>query len=75
MKTLYNHALEPNGPSCMDNGWVDAGAYSAGSLHNGAVNVLFADGHASPVRDRIASAVWQALDTRDGGEAVSDDRY
>jgi prepilin-type processing-associated H-X9-DG protein len=69
--TLYNHAVEPDGPSCMEDGAVQTGAFTAGSLHGG-THVLFADGHVYSVRPQVQLDVWRALGSRNGGEAVSD---
>ena len=40
-------------------------------MHSSGANVLFADGHVAFMKDTIALQTWQALGTRNGGEAVS----
>jgi prepilin-type N-terminal cleavage/methylation domain-containing protein/prepilin-type processing-associated H-X9-DG protein len=71
--TRYNHVMPPNTWSCAS-GQTD-GAYTAGSRHPGAVNVLLADGSTRAVRQTIAVQAWWALGTRSGGEVVSGDAY
>jgi prepilin-type processing-associated H-X9-DG protein len=44
----------------------------ARSLHSGGVNAALCDGGVRFVRDGISMAVWQALSTARGGEAVGD---
>jgi prepilin-type N-terminal cleavage/methylation domain-containing protein/prepilin-type processing-associated H-X9-DG protein len=66
--TLYNHVNAVNLPSCVPNGMLQKGIYTAGSEHGGGANVLFLDGHVWFVRDRISAAVWKGLGTRRGGE-------
>jgi prepilin-type processing-associated H-X9-DG protein len=44
---------------------------AARSRHTGGVNVLFADGRVQFVQNSIASTVWRALGTMNGGEVVS----
>ncbi|MFO0960359.1 MAG: DUF1559 domain-containing protein [Isosphaeraceae bacterium] len=73
LNTLYNHHEPPNSarPDCITShnpGWK-----AARSLHPGGVNVLFCDGHASFVRDGIATSTWRAIATRSGGEIVQPD--
>ncbi len=46
---------------------------SARSYHKGVVNTAFGDGHVSAISDNIDPAVWRALGTRNGGEAVTGD--
>lgn len=41
------------------------------SLHSGGVNFVFADGHVSFLLTEVAPAVFDALATRAGGEAIS----
>ena len=71
--TLYNHVLGINDHTCTNAGLVQQGAWTAGSLHPSGANILFADGHVTFVKDSIALPTWQALGTRNGGEAVSAD--
>jgi prepilin-type N-terminal cleavage/methylation domain-containing protein len=46
-------------------------AVTSRSYHPGVVNSLLMDGSARPFSSTIELAVWQALATRDGGEAVA----
>ena len=71
MQTLYNHAVLPNGFSCTNGGFVQQGAWTAGSEHNGGVNLLYADGHVSRTEGSVSQPIWRALGTRSGGEIVS----
>ena len=73
--TLYNHTLGINEHSCLNHGGIQAGAFSAGSLHGTGAHTLFADGHVRYIRDSIALSVWRALGSRNGNEAVSDAEY
>lgn len=69
--TLYNHILGINNHSCVNAFWVQEGAWTAGSMHPGGANVLFADGHTSFMKDSIDLSIWIALGSCDGGEVVS----
>jgi prepilin-type processing-associated H-X9-DG protein len=71
--SLYNHVLGINDHTCTNGGLVDQGAWTAGSMHPGGANALYADGHVTFMKDSIALSVWRALGTRNGGEAVSAD--
>ena len=42
-----------------------------GSRHSGGVNMVFADGHNQFIADSISLAIYKALSTKDGGEAIS----
>ncbi len=75
----YNHLITPNRPGCynaaagqMSPADAFMGAIPATSRHAGGVNVAFADGHVQFVSDNIAMEVWDAIGTRNGGEAVGD---
>ena len=70
--TLYNHVMSINQHSCVNAGSVQEGAWTAGSVHPGGANVLFADGHGSFVKDSLPLSVWRSLGTRSGGEVASD---
>lgn len=69
--TLYNHALTPGKNSCYPGGLVVFGIYSLSSLHDGGVNVLFADGHTKFIGKAIDPGIWKALGSRDGHEVIS----
>ena len=68
--TVYNHALQPNSPTCTN--WssrdVRIGFYSAASHHPGGVNVLYTDGHVTFVSNSVLVSVWRAMATRNGAE-------
>lgn len=73
-KALYNNSLPPGSHSCLNGGLVIEGTWTAGSRHGGgAVTTLFADGHVKSVPSTIATAVWQSLGSKSGGEVVADD--
>ena len=67
-KTMYNHALPPNRPSCINGQTVVYGIYTATSLHRGGVNVAFADGHVDFINDKLDRGIW-----RDFGSRVASD--
>ncbi len=78
--TQYNHMAPPNwqGNDCgFDTNIPDTPAESAvmtaRSYHPGIVNLCFADGHVSRLRDEIDLNVWRAIGSRDGGEVVGED--
>lgn len=73
IQTLYSNTMNINGYSCINQGFVQEGAYTAGSRHAGGANACFADGHTQFVREDIAPSVWRALGTRNGSEVVSQD--
>jgi prepilin-type processing-associated H-X9-DG protein len=68
VRSLYNHNLRVNRPSCWSGGLVKEGAYTAGSRHPGGANVLFVDGHTVFVKNSIDESVWRSIGTRNGGE-------
>lgn len=76
--TLYNHVAPPNwsGADCSANqpfglpGDISGGAISARSLHPGGVNVLMMDGSVRFTKQGIDPAVWRAIGSRSGGEAI-----
>lgn len=68
--TNYNHNLSPNNHTCTNSGYVREGAWTAASRHSGGVNVVFADGHVSFVKDMIAMELWWAYSTRAGCEVI-----
>lgn len=69
-KTLYNHNLSPNDPSCINQGFVQEGIYSAGSRHNEHTHVVFADAHVQLLKNFLPVEIWRALGTRSGGEVA-----
>jgi len=73
----YMQVLSPNGRSCHIYGGESDGniLVTPGSRHQGGLNVLFGDGGVRFLKDSIASTVWWAIGTRDGGEVVSGDAY
>lgn len=71
--TLFNHAQTPNGliPDCAFGGSIPPTDMStARSLHPGGVNAAMGDGSVRFYQETIASAVWRAFGTRNGGEVV-----
>jgi prepilin-type N-terminal cleavage/methylation domain-containing protein len=81
--TGYNHSAPPNPKSAdcaldvmredMHNRILHNGVFSATSYHSGGVLVLLMDGSTRFVKDAIDLAVWRAVATRSGGEAVGAD--
>ncbi len=69
--TLYNHFYVPNTTSwdCM-NLAQQKGLFAARGNHPGGVNVLACDGSVRFVADMVDPAVWRALSTCAGSEAV-----
>lgn len=66
--TMLTSDMTPNGHSCITNR--STIVFTAGSRHPGRTNLLFGDGHASPVSNSVAIATWHALGTRAGAEIV-----
>lgn len=64
MKTLYNHVVAPNRPSCIHVTDLLSGAASASSQHPGFVNVAYLDGHITKVADQVDITVWRASGRR-----------
>lgn len=75
--TLYNHTEPINNHTCLNGGGAltQQSAWTAGSMHPGGANVLFADGHVPFLSASIATKVWRALGTRNGQEVISSDSY
>lgn len=71
--TLYNHTVNLNGHSCLSDGAVQEGAFTAGSRHPTGAHSLFADGHSKFLSESISLGVWRALGTANGQEPVSVD--
>ncbi|MFH5805972.1 DUF1559 domain-containing protein [Alienimonas sp. DA493] len=92
--TGFMTILPPNGPSCDTGDWGGArygyaagGIHSAGSYHNGGVQVCLVDGSVNFISETIDTGdlslpnatfgpsnygTWGALGSRDGGEVVDD---
>jgi prepilin-type N-terminal cleavage/methylation domain-containing protein/prepilin-type processing-associated H-X9-DG protein len=62
--TAYNHVLTPGSTSCTNGTKVQQGAYSANSMHPGAVNVLYVDGHVDALSNAIDVEVWRKTGSR-----------
>jgi prepilin-type N-terminal cleavage/methylation domain-containing protein/prepilin-type processing-associated H-X9-DG protein len=75
LNTLYNHYLLPNSPAPDCITYHDPGWKAARSLHPGGVNIAFADGHVTFVKNTVNPPAWLAIATRAGGEVVSADAY
>jgi prepilin-type processing-associated H-X9-DG protein len=65
--TLYNHALTPDNPTCLNGNAVLSALSTATSYHPGAVNLLYGDGHIGQVDRGIDILVWRRLGGRDDG--------
>jgi prepilin-type N-terminal cleavage/methylation domain-containing protein/prepilin-type processing-associated H-X9-DG protein len=67
----YDHHHRPNAPQwdCVrfEHSWKPPR-----SMHPGGVNVLFADGSGHFIANSVDIGTWQALGSRNGGEAVGD---
>ncbi len=73
--TIYNHVLPIGSKSCLNGEWINEGAWTAVSNHNGGVNALFVDGHVQFARDTIELNIWRALGSRNGRELISDNSF
>ena len=77
----YSHTTTPNSKSCFYNdvnGRPYAGianVISSASRHPGGSNVALCDGSVKFIKSSISPQSWQALGTRNGGEALSSDSY
>jgi prepilin-type processing-associated H-X9-DG protein len=74
--TLYNHVETPNKITCGGTGFPGTMTNMAmqvppSSRHGNGVNALMGDGSVHYLNDGIELAIWRALGTREGGEAVS----
>jgi prepilin-type N-terminal cleavage/methylation domain-containing protein/prepilin-type processing-associated H-X9-DG protein len=85
--SLYNHRRPPNDrqPDCRGGlphsnrtdpiwNWLSLNV-TARSRHPGGASALVCDGHVSFFKNSINVQVWQALGSRNGGEAISADSY
>ena len=65
MMTLYNHALPPNCPSCLNGTNIARAIAPPSSEHRGGgVNLLSCDGHISHISREIDPDVWRYLGSR-----------
>lgn len=74
-RSRYNHQLPPMSKSCFITGTQHPGgdlysAISAGSRHNGGVNLLFCDGSVHFISSDVDVGVWRAFASRNGGELI-----
>jgi hypothetical protein len=68
--TRYNHVLTPGHRSCA-NGLTWYGvAMTASGRHDQAIGLLLGDGSVRAVSKTVSPAVWRALGTIAGGEAI-----
>lgn len=68
---LYNHALTPNKPTCLNGTDHSTSIATASSFHDGgSVNVAYCDGHVATVAPGITPSVWKAMGTRDAGDVA-----
>jgi prepilin-type N-terminal cleavage/methylation domain-containing protein len=72
--TFYTHTLTPNDRrrDCIRANSLDRGHLAARSFHTGGVNFMLGDGSVRFVGDTIDRAVWLAVGSREGHEAVGD---
>jgi prepilin-type processing-associated H-X9-DG protein len=71
-RSLYNHDVRPNGHTCNNGGLVQHGAWTASSQHPGGTNLVYADGHVVFMRTNTSLAIWHAIGSMNGGEALAD---
>ena len=71
VKTLYNHVLPPNRPTCSNGSDQVRGCYPAASLHRSGVQLLLADGAVRFASQNINRLTWRALGSRAGSEAAT----
>ena len=69
---FYNHVLTPNLNSCLNGTLTAEGAWTASSLHDNSINVVFADSHVSTIKVSIGSSVWRSLGTISGSELIGE---
>ena len=60
----YFHILPPNNRSCANGGMIQQSLYTATSMHESGVNMLFADGHVNYVSNSIENPVWVSWGSR-----------
>lgn len=66
MATLYNHALPPNEPACVNGTGIAKSLAPPSSDHHFGVNVIFCDGHIQFISQDISIDVWRNMGTRSG---------
>ena len=64
------HVKTPNTNSCHFSHSIDTADFlvTPSSYHSGGVNLLYGDGRVAFVTDSVASRIWWAWGSRDGGE-------
>lgn len=69
---FYTHTMLPNTTDrdCVRGTGLNKGHQAARSYHSGGVNVLLADGSAKYISSSITLALWKAIGTRGGEEAM-----
>jgi prepilin-type N-terminal cleavage/methylation domain-containing protein/prepilin-type processing-associated H-X9-DG protein len=73
--TRYNHLLAPGHKSCANGLTWNGVAMPANSRHGRGVNLLLGDGSVRFTPYTVSPAVWRALGTVAGGEAISDPSF
>ena len=68
--TLYNHNIGPNGHTC-DNSPSRTGAWTASSVHDNGVYVLFLDGHVKFMKEKIQLEIWHSIGSMNGSEIIN----
>jgi prepilin-type processing-associated H-X9-DG protein len=71
-RSLYNHDMPINGHTCTNGSLVQHGAWTASSQHRGGSNLVYADGHVVFMRASTSLAIWHAIGSMNGGEALAD---
>lgn len=68
-KTIYNHAVTPQNPSCFNGSVVGEALITASSPHS-VVHASFCDGRVQPISPAIDLVLWRGLGTRAGDEIL-----
>lgn len=73
LSTAYNHFTTPNSATldCL-NSSNNLGLKTARSRHPGGVNLLMCDASVRFVKNNVTLAIWRAIATRAGNEAIGD---
>ncbi len=74
-RSLMNHDLVINEPTCMNGTVITYGAWTAGSRHQAGAHVVFADGHVRFLRESVSVGVWRGIGSRNGAELFSDEAF